>query len=518
MSITTVPAPDAANIDGVSSGTNATGTKTVTKSGSYYYRSFLLVTGNSVAVLSTNHGLQSSNFTYSYSPTDTQLLTSLANASALTWYVQVREYANITAYTDGSPYTSLNSATSTITISVRHSVSGVDAYDAVNGGNMTARWSEPSTTHTGWRARVEFWLADSSDNRYPVGQPTLLQTGSGYSSTSGTVTTASATLAEIRNMSIALPGLKLCALVFTGWQLTGGATYFSGAAGTVYNTITAWTVPAIETGTLTSERYDKIRYYDGAAWQKPSQVKVWDGSQWVDYGTAGSYNTNQIKSWYNSQWTTFTKQGSESYTYNTTAQGLTKNPSLIDDPYLIYTYSTTTVEVNRMAAEDGGFGAYASHLISTANNYGWAGTTVGNDGLNEIISLYWAQDGPRWINRLRFRTANTTYYRAAPRIIDVKFLRADGTWVLGDGTTTTDGTTWTTENTHYTKYSIATGTYTAALTYGGYFTINAQHPQGFVGIRMRVINDTTYKEITQSTRTSGIDVDFGTITLTNTWT
>lgn len=53
-------------------------------------------------------------------------------------------------------------------------------------------------------------------------------------------------------------------------------------------------------------RYDKIRYYNGSSWKKPSKIKVWDGLMWVDYGADDSSNTKSIYGVYNNDWKRFT--------------------------------------------------------------------------------------------------------------------------------------------------------------------------------------------------------------------
>lgn len=52
---------------------------------------------------------------------------------------------------------------------------------------------------------------------------------------------------------------------------------------------------------MASSRYDDFRYYNGG-WKIPSQVKVYNGSSWIDYGEKSSTNSNQLKFWNGSNW------------------------------------------------------------------------------------------------------------------------------------------------------------------------------------------------------------------------
>lgn len=59
-------------------------------------------------------------------------------------------------------------------------------------------------------------------------------------------------------------------------------------------------------------RYDKIRGWDGYEWFQPSQMKIWNGTTWVDLGTNGSQNTKPLYAWDGSEYKRFTKN----YTYH----------------------------------------------------------------------------------------------------------------------------------------------------------------------------------------------------------
>lgn len=52
---------------------------------------------------------------------------------------------------------------------------------------------------------------------------------------------------------------------------------------------------------MASSRYDDFRYYDGG-WKIPSQVKVYNGSSWIDYGEKTSHETKQIQYHNGSAW------------------------------------------------------------------------------------------------------------------------------------------------------------------------------------------------------------------------
>lgn len=42
-------------------------------------------------------------------------------------------------------------------------------------------------------------------------------------------------------------------------------------------------------------RYDKLRMFDGERWLLPKQLKMFNGTDWVDFGEADSYVKRHIK-------------------------------------------------------------------------------------------------------------------------------------------------------------------------------------------------------------------------------
>lgn len=45
---------------------------------------------------------------------------------------------------------------------------------------------------------------------------------------------------------------------------------------------------------MANSRYDNIKYFDGSSFKIPGQIKVYNGSAWVDLGAKDSYNTKKL--------------------------------------------------------------------------------------------------------------------------------------------------------------------------------------------------------------------------------
>ena len=48
---------------------------------------------------------------------------------------------------------------------------------------------------------------------------------------------------------------------------------------------------------MANSRFDNIKYYDGSTFKIPQQIKVYDGSAWVDLGTKDSFNTKKLNAY-----------------------------------------------------------------------------------------------------------------------------------------------------------------------------------------------------------------------------
>jgi hypothetical protein len=57
---------------------------------------------------------------------------------------------------------------------------------------------------------------------------------------------------------------------------------------------------------MANSRYDNIRVYNGSSFVVPSQIKAWDGSSWVDYGTKDSYSSKIISAYTGSSYNNLT--------------------------------------------------------------------------------------------------------------------------------------------------------------------------------------------------------------------
>ena len=524
MAVTSVTAPASLAITTTSATlTYDTGTITVTSGTSgYYYRFYIKLTGYSTALYTNNYGSRGSTGAFTWSGTNiisnSDILTGLASATAFTWYIECREYTSSTAYTDGTPYNTTNSSTSTVTIdydSLYSTATSVSAnYDSDAGGSMTANWTEPSS-HAGWRARAIFYLAtNTAGDGYGIPNtslPIAINSGSAYSGTSGAATPNSARLAMIRNLTTIYGQLYVYAEVITGWSLNGTVSYGTKSTFTSTNrTVSAFTVPATNSGTNPNSRYDKIKYWNGASWVSPTQVKVWNGSIWEDYGLNSDYTTTkQIKAWSSGAWTTYTKQGA--LQYDTAAQALDKSASELEDDNYAYTYTTQTLIAYRYVA------TYpVSQMLDTVSTSAasWIGTSTVDDSTADYITILWAADGPRWIEKMRFKS--TLIGSGTPKRIDVKFLKADKTWDNGSGTST--GIDDWVDTGDYTTLTISTDY--GANAWGDYFTVSKQIAEGYIGLKFRTLNNETYKATgtTVSVRIGEVDLHLGTITQNVSWT
>lgn len=48
---------------------------------------------------------------------------------------------------------------------------------------------------------------------------------------------------------------------------------------------------------MANSRFDNIKYWDGSSFKIPQQIKVYDGSSWVDLGTKNSFNTKKLNAY-----------------------------------------------------------------------------------------------------------------------------------------------------------------------------------------------------------------------------
>ena len=132
------------------------------------------------------------------------------------------------------------------------------------------------------------------------------------------------------------------------------------------------------------------------------------------------------------------------------------------------------------------------------SSYGWAGTNVNIDNTEDWHTFEWTT--PMWIDKFRFATADTSLWDNAVHRVEVSYKLANGTW--------------TSEETK----TIATNSYTAANTWSSnYFTLTKQVPGGYLGVKFRYLNNTTYHVGAQTTRMGEVELWLGTITNTTVW-
>lgn len=135
---------------------------------------------------------------------------------------------------------------------------------------------------------------------------------------------------------------------------------------------------------------------------------------------------------------------------------------------------------------------------NSLTSYGWAGTTLNNDSTEDWHTLTWTT--PRWIEKVRFATCNSTKFGSTPYRVEASFRNADGSW-------TAEAT-----------YSIATNSYTVGSAWGtNYFIFNKQSSAGYTGFKLRYLNNATYHTDLAATRIGEMEVWLGTITNGSNW-
>lgn len=238
-------------------------------------------------------------------------------------------------------------------------------------------------------------------------------------------------------------------------------------------------------------RYDKIRVYNGSSWVQPSNMYVYNGSSWVHFGANTSYTTNGAYMYNGSAWVRSTLNRQDYTTYNSASDQFTNYTGT--STALTITSGMLTVATRRVYAP---WNSYLYGMLKTINSEWWAGTTAGSDGSEDWHQWTWS--GARWISRLRFMSVQSTYYNTAPHTALVSYRNASGTW------------------TGETSISIV-GSYGAQNTWGNYFTFNAKTTAGYTGLKMRYLNNLTYKATNQSTRIGRFALELGTITTGANW-
>lgn len=246
-------------------------------------------------------------------------------------------------------------------------------------------------------------------------------------------------------------------------------------------------------------RYDDRLFIGTSAGNKtPVEVFVGTANGNVSLGTNDSYNTQQLYIGTNSGNIRVTRDRQDYTVYNAAVQALPKRSSHIGDNDLDVTVDNFRIRAKRQATE---WSTYLCCLLETidSGSHWWAGTIYGNDNTEDWIQIEWDKVGPRWIEKMRFRTGNTTYWAACPHRLEVSFKKSDGSW--------------TAEQT----YTISSSSYTGANKWGAYFVFNKKIAQGYKGIKFRFYNNSNYKTISQSPRIGEIDLHLGTISTGTNW-
>lgn len=238
-------------------------------------------------------------------------------------------------------------------------------------------------------------------------------------------------------------------------------------------------------------RYDKVKYWNGSAWAKPSQVKVWNGTSWVDYGADASNNTNSMIVWDGTAWIRKTLNRSDYSIYNTAAQVLPIG-SFGTAVALSLSAGGYTVSTRRHYA---GWTSYLWNMLTNVASNWWCGTSANNDSTEDWIQFEWTT--PQWIQSVQFRASATTYWSAVPVRVEASFRNANGTW------------------TGETTYTCTRATGSGA--WNGPFTFNMQTPAGYTGVKVRFLNNATYKNILQPPRIGTVYLYLGTISTGTNW-
>lgn len=225
MPFTSVSTPSSITINSVST-TNFSINVTIngTVSGRFYH-AIAYVTGTTTAIGSANGTASGTTRALSITTNHSTLLTRANGASALTYYIRVFEFLNYTSFLNNETATdSKNSSAANLTISLRNSSTAISAYNLDTGGTVNTSWARPST-HSGWRTRVQV---------YANGVWIFTLQGLTGSSLSATMDSS-----EVAAMTNAMGGVSpgtISARIWTGWNLSGGATYLGYSEPT--NTLT----------------------------------------------------------------------------------------------------------------------------------------------------------------------------------------------------------------------------------------------------------------------------------------
>lgn len=235
-------------------------------------------------------------------------------------------------------------------------------------------------------------------------------------------------------------------------------------------------------------RYDKIAV-NSSGWKTPTQMYVWNGSSWVDYGTSTSYTTTDAYVW-DGSWKRVTLNRQDYTTYNTASDKFVSYTGT--STALSITSGTITVKTKRQYAT---WGAYLNGMMSDVNGDWWAGTNLNNDGTEDWHQYVWSS--PMWVYRMRYMSPQSTYYNACPKVVLVRLCRYSSHNI------------WDAEQTY------SHSGYTAQNQWGAYWTFNAQG--SYYGVQLRYYNNTTYHTAIQSTRIGRYSLDTGTISSGTNW-
>lgn len=233
-------------------------------------------------------------------------------------------------------------------------------------------------------------------------------------------------------------------------------------------------------------RYDKIRVYNGSSWVQPSNMYVYNGSSWVDFGSNTSYNTNNAYMYNGSAWVRSTLNRQDYTTYNAATERWVEYTGANN---LSFVNNGITLTANRQAS------SWSAWFASMAKDYStgwWAGSTANNDGTLDTHEYTWS--GNLWISKMTYRSPGNNFFQACPHVCSAQFRT---------------GTTWS------ATQSYTTNVYTNRDQWNNGWAFNKQG--SYTGVRLSFYNNSSYKEIVQSTRVGRYSLLLGTMGTGTNW-
>lgn len=177
---------------------------------------------------------------------------------------------------------------------------------------------------------------------------------------------------------------------------------------------------------MASSRYDDFKYYDGS-WKVPSQVKVYNGSSWIDYGEKTSSETKQIQYHNGSAW--------KNALYNRTDINLPGYVQLGSDKYIdLRFYKNSSATTSYPMYFNTSASGYSFELDTTVKQNSALYTVYFKGGNTGYIN-YWVEVssagsakfcGQVYLNQLYTKCTTTTWSVSSyPRVV-IKVTRTGG--------------------------------------------------------------------------------------------